>query len=289
VKTAFRRIVLATDASRQAEAARHVAAAVAAASGAAVRVVHCWSLELHHRHGTWDAEARAEARRLIDEEVDRLRALGIRADAQLVHADTKHVAAAIAQAVRGFDADLLVVGSRGLSEWRSLFKRSVSHELLRAVDCPTLIVREDAASVLHEPVRVMVAVAGGDDVSPAVDAAIAIANRTPGSRVLVTHVAQALVNSAGWAYVEPSEEIEETLESAVSTLRRAGIAAERKVARPGAVAHALAQVAWEWQADLIVIGSSRTSDLAGIVFGSVTHDLLRETPRPVLVAERVAL
>ena len=288
MKTSFRRIVLATDASGQAEAAGHVAAAMAVASGAAVRVVHCWNLEVHHRHGAWDAETRAEAETLIADAVERLRTLGVTADGQLVRADRGHVSAAIAEAVRGFDADLVVVGSRGLSEWRSLFDGSLSHELLRAVDCPALIVREDAASLLHEPVRVMVAVAGGDDVAPAVKAAIATAAATPGSRVLVAHVAQAQFNDAGWVYMERSEEIETTLESAVSMLRQAGIAAESKVARPGAVAHTLARIAWEWQADVIVIGSSRMSDLAGIVFGSVTHDLLRETQRPVLVAERVA-
>ena len=43
----FQQIVLATDASEQPEAATLVAAGLAASSGAAVRVVHCWNSEDH--------------------------------------------------------------------------------------------------------------------------------------------------------------------------------------------------------------------------------------------------
>ncbi len=274
----FQRMVLATDGSEQAEAAARVAAALADSSGAAVRVVHCWNLEVHHRHGVRDLQMRSEAQNLITEAVARLRALDIRADGQLVRADSNHVGAAIAAAVREFNADLAIVGSRGLSNWRSMFEHSVSHQLLNAVDCPVLIVRE--------PSRIVLAIAGGDDLAPAVRAAIAAASR-PGSRVLVTHVVQAMFAAQGFAYIETGDEIQETVAKAATMLKEAGIAAEIKVARPGPVAHTLAEIAWQWHADIIVIGSSRMGDPASIVFGSVTHDLLRATARPVLVAERI--
>jgi nucleotide-binding universal stress UspA family protein len=43
----FQRIVLATDASEQPEAAALVAAGLADSSGLAVRVLHCWNSEVH--------------------------------------------------------------------------------------------------------------------------------------------------------------------------------------------------------------------------------------------------
>ena len=55
----------------------------------------------------------------------------------------------------------------------------------------------------------------------------------------------------------------------------------------GPVAKAVAETAKDWNADLIVIGSSRMRDIASLFLGSVSHDLLHMTDRPVLVAERV--
>jgi len=283
----FRRILLATDGTSEAEAAARLATALAETSAAAVRVVHVWTLEVHHRHGIWDVEMRSEAEKMVAGAVERLRTLGVTADSRLARADENHVGAAIAEAAREYDADLVVVGSRGLSDWRSMFvQHSVGHRVLCAVDCPVLFVREAGASIFHEPSRVLLAIAGGDDVAPGVRAAIAAAS-TPGSKVMAAHVVQAVFSPDGSSYVESEDEIQNTVETAASMVEAAGIAAETEVAAPGPVAHAIAAMAWRWQADIIVIGSSRMSDVASIIFGSVTHDLLRTTRAPVLAAERV--
>jgi nucleotide-binding universal stress UspA family protein len=281
----FSRILLATDGSEEAEAAAAVAASFAQAWEASVRVVHVWSLEVHHRHGFWDVETRSEATKLISDAVTRLRSLGVEADGELSHADNSHVTAAIAQAAREFNADLVVVGSRGLSEWQSMLQHGVSHHVLCAVDCPVLIVRGRSGELFH-PRRVLLAVAGGDDLGPGVHAATAVASRDE-SKVLVAHVAQAIVGAQGFSFVETDDEIAATLQKATALFAEGGLEVETMVAEPGPVARVVAEVAARWQADVIVIGSSRMSDLAGMLFGSVTYDLLRATDRPVLVAERV--
>lgn len=282
----FRSIVLATDGSEQADAAVGVAASFAEISDASVHVVHVWNLEVHHRHGVWDVETRSEAERLITDTVKRLRARGVEADGDIVRADKTHVADAVAEAARRFSADLLVVGSRGLSDWQSITGYSVTHHLLTSLDCPILVVKGATESATHAPRRVLVAVAGGDDVEPATRAAIAAASER-GSIVKVVHVAQALVGAMGFAYVEDDAEIEATLERATAAVRAASINCEQLLTEPGPVARTLADVATTWNADLIVIGSSRMSDLGSLVFGSVTHGLLKVTDRPVLVAERI--
>ena len=282
----FTKILLATDGSDQANAASGVARAFAHGSGAAVRVVHIWNLEVHHRHGVWDVEMRSEAERLINKAVSRLRAAGVEADGEIVRADGGHVAAALTAAARQFGADLMVVGSRGLSDWRSMIEHSTSHELLSTADCPLLVVRSTTTSAHHDAQRVLLAVAGGDDVVPAVHAAVAAA-AAPGSEVMVAHVKQSIVGFQGFAYVEPEDEIRVTMEKAIAQLKAAGITAQTVVAHAGPVAQTVAELAANWNADVIVLGSRGMGDLGSLMLGSVTHELLRTTTVPVLIAERV--
>ena len=281
----FKRILLATDGSEQAQAAVEAAIAIATPT-ATVKVVHVWNLEIHHRHGKWDIEVRSEAEHLVDATAERLLAAGIVPEREICRSDSNHVAAAIAVAAKEFAADLVVVGSRGLSDWQSMLERSVSHQLLCALDCPVLIVRARPGVAKAKAKRVVLAIAGGNDLAPGIRAAVAAA-AAPGSVVMVVHVAQALFGMHGFAYVESEEEIAATMAEAIRLLEDAGVEAQGMVAHAGPVARAVAEIAEGWSADLIVTGSSRMRDLGSILLGSVSHDLLRATDRPVLVAERV--
>jgi len=70
-------------------------------------------------------------------------------------------------------------------------------------------------------------------------------------------------------------------------LADAGVEVQGVVAHEGPVAKAVAAIAIEWNADMIVIGSSRMGDIGSLFLGSVSHDLLHVVDRPVLIAERV--
>jgi nucleotide-binding universal stress UspA family protein len=281
-----RRILVATDGSEPAQAAVSLAANFARASGASVEVVHVWNLEVHRRHGVWDVETRSEAREVVESAVDRIRSLDVEAEGDILDADSSQVAGALAEAARKYDADLVVVGSRGLSDWQSLVSaHSVSHQLLTKVDCPVLIVRGPSPASEHQSKRVLLAIAGGDDIEPGVAAAVAAA-AAPGSAVLVVHVAQTLYAAQGLTYVERDEEIQATLARATTLLRDVGVATDAIVTPSGPVAQQVIEVAAKWGADIIVIGSSRMGDLGSLLLGSVTHSLLRTSDRPVLVAER---
>jgi nucleotide-binding universal stress UspA family protein len=280
----FDRILLATDGSGPAEAAASVTESFARASGAKVKVLHLWNLELRHRHGVWDVEARIEARALINQTVRRLRAGGVEAEGQITRVDTRHVAAAVAEGARQYQADLVVVGSRGLSDWEALLLHGVSHELLTPIDAPLLIVRCPALAPSLEAQRVLLAIAGEDDLGTTVRAAIAAAG-APGSEVLVFQIAKAIGVGEGFAYLEPAEE-SQAATRAVMALRESGVTATSMVAPDVPVVQAIVQTATSWQADVIVIGSSRMGDLGSILFGSVTHGLLRATTCPVLLGGR---
>jgi nucleotide-binding universal stress UspA family protein len=282
----FERILLATDGSEQSQAAVDTTIAIATSPTAKVRVAHVWNLEVHHRHGFWDVEVRSEAAKLVDATVARLLHAGVIAEREIVRADMNHVAAAIAVEANEFGADLVVIGSRGLSDWQSLTQHSVSHQLLCAVDCPVLIVRGRSLAAPGKASRIVLATAGGDDLAPAAQATVAVAQ--PDASVMVVHVAQAMFGLHGFAHIESSEEIRATMAKASLLLIDAGVNVHGMVAHRGPVAKAVAKIAVDWNADLIVIGSSRMGDIGSLFLGSVSHDLMHMTNVPLLIAERAA-
>lgn len=274
----FKRILLATDGSLQADAAVDATIRLARFTDALVRVLHVWNLGV--------LETREEADRLVADSVKRLANAGVMAEMEMYQADGTNVAAAIATVARQFEADLVVIGSRGLSDWQSIFQHSVSHQVLAALDCPVLVARSGKHIGVGQTQRILLAVAGGNDVAPAVKAAISV-SKSDQPVVLVVHVAQTLVGAQGFAYVESEEEIQATLAAAISQLREARIPVESMVIRTGPVASRLVEVATSWNADLIVVESSRMGDVTGLVLGSVSHQLMHESEVPVLIAERV--
>ncbi len=282
----FNKIVLATDGSEGAQAAVLATIDLARYTPAVVRVVHIWNLEIHHRHGVWDIELRSEAERLAQETVDQLARAGVMAEKEIFRADNKHIAASIALIARDFRADVVVIGSRGLSDWKSLFEHSVSHEVLAAVDCPVLIVRSLPSQGTLSTNRILVAVAGGDDVAPAVKAASAVAATHQACAVKVVHVLQSIIGTQGYAFIETEQEAEAALDEAVALFKLNGINAEREAIPPAPVTGALVEAAAAFNADLIVTGSSRMGDASSLLLGSVSHDLLHRTEIPVLIAAR---
>jgi nucleotide-binding universal stress UspA family protein len=281
----FERILLATDGSEGSQAAVDATIAIAKSPTAKVKVAHAWSLEVRHRHGLWDVEVRREAGKLVDATVERLLHAGVMAEREIVRADSNHVAAAIAIAAKDFQADLVVIGSRGLSDRQSLTQHGVGHQLLCAVDCPVLIVRTFPAGSTITTSKILLAIAGGDDLAPGVQAAVAAA--LPDASVLVVHVGQALFGLQGFAYVDSDDQIRDTMTLACGLVIDAGIPVQGMVAHEGPVAKAVAEIAQDWNADLLVIGSSRMRDVGSLFLGSVSHDLLHMTDRPVLIGELV--
>lgn len=284
--TGFKRIVLATDGSDHAQAAVEATIALGGPSSAEVLVVHAWNIDVYPDDVPIDTESRGDAAALVLKAVEKLRNGGIVAEARVCDANGAGIARTIAHVAREFNADLVILGSRGLSDWQSIFKHSVSHQVLAAVNCPVLVVRGRPSIEGNSPRRVLLAIAGGDDVAPCVRAAVSAA-QAPSSEVMVVHVAQAIFGPQGFAYVESPEESQATMASVLGILKDSSINAQGVIAPAGPVADSVAEIAQTWKADIIVVGSSRMGDFAGLMLGSVSHSLLHTTSRPVLIAERM--
>ncbi len=82
-----------------------------------------------------------------------------------------------------------------------------------------------------------------------------------------------------------TDERQAKVKQQVADLANEGVTAEARVVRGGvkSAAHAIADVAKEDGADLIVVGARGHTALAGLLLGSVTQRLLHIAPCPVLV------
>jgi nucleotide-binding universal stress UspA family protein len=105
-----------------------------------VRVFHYQERE-PSKAGTATFEATDEAANLVDAAVAELQAAEITASGETRAGLAGEVAKAIVDEARRFDADLIVIGSRGLSDFAALLVGSVAHKVIHHARCPVLIVR----------------------------------------------------------------------------------------------------------------------------------------------------
>jgi nucleotide-binding universal stress UspA family protein len=195
-------------------------------------------------------------------------------------------AEAIVAVARELNVGLVALGSRGLSDLSGLFRGSVSHRVIALSDCPVLVMRYGVRR-LGEPIRrILLAIAGGEDVPHALEAAMTIALAT-NAEVLVLHARYLVTGLDGWPFLEPDEYAEQAVVKVVRRLTSAGIhtVVHTPVAMAG-VARTIAHEAHTSDADLVVIGSRRLSDLASLLLGGIDHDVVHISDRPVLITER---
>jgi nucleotide-binding universal stress UspA family protein len=136
----FEHIVLAVDGSTQSEKAIPVAAELAERSQGDVTVLHVrehvisWNVDV-------DLESPSEASELVDGIVRRLKDVGISALGEVRHAPAGLAPREILSTAAGVNADLIIIGSRGLTDWQGLLLGSVAHKVIHHATCPVLVVR----------------------------------------------------------------------------------------------------------------------------------------------------
>jgi nucleotide-binding universal stress UspA family protein len=138
------RVVVGVDGSESSIRALQWAERQAKWIGATLEVVTAWTFPERPAplgivpHVPWPDELMAEAREKLDEVIEdvlsdtskeRVHAQIIRGSAAAVLLDVAH------------DADLLVVGSRGLGAFKDLLLGSVSEHCVRHANCPVVVVR----------------------------------------------------------------------------------------------------------------------------------------------------
>jgi nucleotide-binding universal stress UspA family protein len=188
------------------------------------------------------------------------------------------------EAARELDAELLVVGSRGLGEVGSALLGSVSCELMREAPCPVVVVPPACALPLAAVRSVVVGVDGGERDVPLLRLAADLAGRLRASLHAV-HAFRLHPGAVGAGALAPplAPEVRDAAEKALEhAVGEAGVRARKSVVELPA-AEALERAADQEGAGLIAVASQGHGKLHSVLHGSVTVRLAAEAPAPVLV------
>jgi len=136
----FEKILLAVDGSEHSAKAVGVAGELARRYEGEVIVLHVREHEI-----TWgadiDIETATEARALVDGVVRQLKDATVNVRGEVVRVPLGQTPRAILDMTQEEGAGLIVMGTRGLSDWGRLLMGSVAHKVVHLAEVPVLVVR----------------------------------------------------------------------------------------------------------------------------------------------------
>lgn len=226
-----------------------------------------------------------EARELLEEQAQRLRSAG--GTVAGTHLKKGRPAEEIAYLAQELEADLVVVGSRGLGSVKRLVVGSVSERVVQLDPCPTLVVRGGEGS--WPPSRVIVGDDASEEARRAGEFAAGIGTLFDARTLLVRVYPQVTVFKARRiSHVRASKEL--LREGERSLERRAAELASVLGTRPeirvvaGDAAAVIQEVAEEGGKPTLVAVGRRGLEVVGhFVLGSVSSDVLRAVSGTVLI------
>lgn len=136
----FEKVLVAIDDADYSKEALPTAIEVAKRFGSRLFVIHVAEHD-RGRAAAFNVETPAEATMLVANAVKVAKEAGLHARGELLDRAAGHVAEAIAAFAASQAVDLIVVGSRGLSDAQGFLLGSVSHRVTKLVDVPVLIAR----------------------------------------------------------------------------------------------------------------------------------------------------
>lgn len=137
----FERILVAVDGSPRSEMTVAMAVDLARRYGSAVTVLHVREYERYEGSDV-DMGPPIPADQLVHNVVETFRAAGVDDPrGEVRRASSGDTSDQIVEAASTFAADLIVMGSRGMSEWKSLLLGGVANKVVEHAPCPVLLVR----------------------------------------------------------------------------------------------------------------------------------------------------
>lgn len=170
-----------------------------------------------------------------------------KATAILRQGDPKDVVCQVADEI---DADLIIMGSRGLKRLQSILSNSVSQYVFQLSSRPMLLVKDDI--YIKKIKRVMVAIDGSESAKECLKLALFLTRDIKGSQLILTYVDKMPSKAA-----EVSTTVAENnpiLAPAIAEAKRQGVQT-RAVVSAGKPAEEICRLAQDNDVDLLIIGS----------------------------------
>lgn len=146
----FKKILVAIDGSTYSRNALPAAIEVATKFGGELYILHV-SEHDKGKAAAYTLESPAEATRLVADAVTEAQAAGIKAAGAVHDAAAQHAAREIVATAVEKGIDLIVLGSRGLSDVQGLFLGSVTHKVIQTAEVPVLVVRASIKARVPQP------------------------------------------------------------------------------------------------------------------------------------------
>ncbi len=235
------------------------------------------------------------AKEQMDKLVAEVAATGVSVEGKVAVA--RHLGDLLPEVEKELDAELLVIGSRGLTAFRHLVMGGNAEEAIRRSSCPVLIVHPDDAPPADGPREVLV----GTDFSEDADQALRVALGVLGTKAKVARITllHSLEIPTEWTFMVGVEvpppslreklnrQIQDRLEERAAVLRGEGVNVEIAQAL-GNPEEAIVAKAQQSEADLIVLGTHGHGTIERLLtlMGSTAVRTVQHAPCPVLVVRK---
>jgi len=292
----IRKVLVATDFSETSEGALRWGVEIAREHDAEVRLMHALRLpspstplvpippDLH-----LDLQQRAVAR--LEEIEAGLREAGYRVSTEVRQEEP---AEAVRTAAASWGADLVVIGTRGMSRLEHLLLGSVAERVVSVAPCPVFAVHPGDLD-RHRPLRkILVPTDFSDEARRAAETALDLVSaRTARGELILVHAYYIPVEYTAYGAMPTTWDFLKDIENAskaeldkwATELSSRGWTVT-SVVEEGAPASVIQRLAKEREVDLIAMGTHGRSGLMGLVLGSIAKRVVGDAPCPVLTVRR---
>lgn len=242
------------------------------------------------------AETKEEARKFLEEHRERFGKAGWQAQTEVILGNPRKE---IPKYAEDWRADLVLVGSHGLSALERLAMGSTARAVFRDAKCSVEIVRARKKEAAGGHAKRILVATDGSKFSTAAVKAIAERPWPHGTEVKIISVPEFTLSLGEDPYFERAQ-AEELNQSALDAARAAVAEAKEILRKAGpqvstevpvhreAAAQAILEEAKEWNADLIVVGSHGRRGFDRWAMGSVSESLALNAPCSVEVVRTPA-